>query len=104
MEDTHSLYVEKRIANERSSAIVAYGLWVFFGFFGAHRLYLGRWASGLMMLALLGIGTLTAPILIGYVPLVVLTIWWLMDLVLIAGMIRRDVEEMRSNLTFGQRG
>lgn len=102
MDRDRHVYVEQRIANDRKSAIVAYALWFFFGFFGAHRFYLGRWPSGLAMLFLLGIGTLTAPILIGYVPLGVLAIWWVIDLILIASMIRRDVEGMRAS--YGPQG
>lgn len=51
----------------------------FLGWLGAHRFYLDRVASGILMLALYGIGWLTSPILIGIPLLVVFGIWWLID-------------------------
>lgn len=68
-------------ANSKSM-IVAYLLWFFLGSFGIHRMYLGRWFSGLMMLGLLAIGSLTTIILIGWLPLGVLGLWWLLDAIL----------------------
>lgn len=89
------LYAEQRVANEKPSAIIAYALWFFLGYFGVHRFYLGRWGTGLAMLLLFGIGTLTAPVLIGWVPLVILALWWVIDLVLISGIIREKSAEIR---------
>jgi TM2 domain-containing membrane protein YozV len=73
----------------RKSALVAYVLWFFLGYFGVHRFYLGRVGSGLAML-LLGLlsGALTV-VLIGYIGLAIIAIWWLIDAVLIPGMTRR---------------
>lgn len=90
-----NLYVEQRVANEKPSALVAYLLWFFLGYFGVHRFYLGRWFSGLFMLSMLGIGTLTAPIFIGFVPLLILGIMWVVDLLLIPGMISNDIDRLR---------
>ncbi|SMO77605.1 TM2 domain-containing protein [Melghirimyces algeriensis] len=39
--------------NHRERLITAYGLWLFLGVFGAHRFYLGRIQTGLLM-ALVG--------------------------------------------------
>ncbi len=55
------------------SKIAAYLLWFFFGFFSAHRFYLGKIGSGILYLLtgqLLGIG-------------------WIIDLFLIDGMVER---------------
>jgi len=95
MTDTRALYIEQRIANERKSALVAYLLWFFVGMLGAHRFYLGRWVSGLIMLVLFGIGSALSFILVGYLPLAIVGLWWLIDALLIPGMIASAVAWMR---------
>jgi TM2 domain-containing membrane protein YozV len=70
------------------SAVLAYILWFFLGFLGAHRMYSSRIPSGIAQLALHGLGWLTTPILIGWVFLALWAIWWLVDAVLIPGWIR----------------
>ena len=72
----------------KKSAFLAYVLWFFLGFFGLHRMYLGRVGSGLAMLALHGISWLTYLILIGWVGFGILGLWWLIDALLIPGMTR----------------
>lgn len=89
------LYAEQRVANEAPSPIVAYALWFFLGYLGAHRFYLGRIGTGMIMLLLFGIGTLTAPVLIGWVPLALVGLWWVIDLILISGIIREERDEIR---------
>lgn len=74
-------------ANSRS-ALVTYILWFFLGFFGVHRMYAGRWTSGLLMLALHGVSWLTWWIGIGILLFGVLGLWWLIDALLIPGMVR----------------
>lgn len=98
---SRDLYIEQRIANEKKSALAAYLLWFFLGFFGAHRFYLGRWVSGLIMLALFGIGSALAVVLVGYLPLAVVAVWWVIDALLIPGMIGRDVRGLRGRLRQG---
>jgi TM2 domain-containing membrane protein YozV len=71
------------------SVVAAYLLWFFLGYGGAHRMYLGRWVSGLTMLAIFGVSLLLTLILIGYVGLGVIAIWWLLDALLIPGMAQR---------------
>ena len=92
------LMIEQRISNEKKSEFAAYLLWFFLGTFGVHRMYLNRWVCGFFMLALLGIGTLTAPFLIGYIPLIILGLWWVIDLFFIHLMIQSDADEMREML------
>jgi TM2 domain-containing membrane protein YozV len=70
----------------KKSALLAYVLWFFLGWFGLHRMYLGRWGSGLGMLVLNGLSWLTHFILIGFVGFFVLGVWWLIDAPLIPGM------------------
>lgn len=71
------------------SVVAAYLLWFFLGYGGVHRMYLGRWVSGLIMLALFGVSLLLTLILIGYLGLGVIAIWWLLDALLIPGMTER---------------
>lgn len=87
-----NLYVEQRIANEKKSEILAYVLWFFLGWFGVHRMYLGRWATGVMM-TVLALGAMIP--FLGLIPLVILGIWWFLDLFLTHAMIDEDVRQMR---------
>ena len=72
----------------KKSALLAYILWFFLGFFGLHRMYLGRVGSGVAMLLLHGLSWLTYVILIGWVGFAILGLWWLIDALLIPGMAR----------------
>lgn len=71
------------------SVALAYVLWFFLGYLGIHRMYCGRIGSGVCMLALTVFGSITVTGLIGHVLLVVVGIWWLIDLFLTAGMAGR---------------
>ena len=84
-------------ANKRS-ALLAYALWFFLGYFGLHRLYLGRVTSGLVMLGLTVVsGALTA-VFIGFVGLGLVALWWLIDALLIPGMTTRYNEKLIARL------
>ncbi|MDB6176066.1 TM2 domain-containing protein [Paracoccus sp. Z330] len=93
------LLIEQRVANESKSPFVAYLLAILLWGFGAHRLYLGRYMSGIIMLALWGIGWLTAPILIGWIPIALVCVWAVIDLFLIPAMIREDQAMLRQQLS-----
>ena len=92
------LLIEQRVANESKWQLVAYLLAVLLWGLGVHRMYLGRWVSGIIMLILSGIGALTAPILIGWIPLAFVWVWAVIDLFLIPGMVRADREDIRRRL------
>jgi TM2 domain-containing membrane protein YozV len=70
------------------STVLAYILWFFLGFLGAHRMYSSRALSGIAQLAVHGIGWLTTPILIGWVFIGLWAVWWVIDAFLIHGWIR----------------
>lgn len=95
---SEKLLIEQRVTNEAKSPFVAYLLAILLWGFGAHRMYLGRWVSGILMLAMWGLGWLTAPILIGWVPIALVCVWAFIDLFLIPGMIRDDQAEIRQKL------
>ena len=96
------LLIEQRVANESKSQLVAYLLSILLWGLGVHRMYLGRWASGIIMLVLSGIGLLTAPILIGGIPLTFVWVWAVFDLFLIPGMVRNDQAVIRQRLMAGR--
>lgn len=80
------MLVEQRVTNEGPSAGVAWLLLLFLGLVGAHRFYLGRATSGLLLI----LSNLT--IVGGF-------IWVFIDLFLLSGMIRARREEIRDRLT-----
>lgn len=93
------ILIEQRVTNEAKSIGVAYLLWFFLGGVGAHRFYLGRKGSGFAMLALLVVGIITVPIVLGSVLLLILGIWALVDAFLIPGMVQQHKAEIRSRLS-----
>ena len=98
MDTQREMLIEQRVANDAKSPLVAYLLLIFLWGLGVHRMYLGRWLSGIVMAAMWGLGWLTAPILIGWPLLGVVTLWVVIDLFLIPGMIQDDKDEMRYRL------
>ncbi len=83
----------------KKSALLAYLLWFFLGLFGVHRMYLGRWGSGLVMLGLHAISWLTWWIAIGMVGFAFLGLWWLIDALLIPGIARRYNNQLADELS-----
>lgn len=74
---------------EKKSIVVAYVLWFFLGYVGAHRFYLGRPLSGFIMLALSGALLLITLVSFGVLSFLwaIMGLWWLIDALLIPGMI-----------------
>ena len=72
---------------EKKSLLVAYLLWAFLGYVGAHRFYLGRPISGFMMLIFAGATLLITLISFGILSFLWFGIglWWLIDALLIPG-------------------
>lgn len=73
---------------EKKSLLVAYLLWAFLGYVGAHRFYLGRPLSGFLMLALSGIVLLITLVSFGLLSFLwfIVAVWWFIDALLIPGM------------------
>lgn len=76
------------------SPLIAYLLWFFLGYGGVHRMYLGRWISGILMLLIFGLSLLLTLVLIGHVGLALIVLWWVVDALLIPGMTRRSNERL----------
>lgn len=64
---------------EGKNLIIAYLLWWFLGWAGVHRMYLGRFGTGLAQLVLFIIGLVTMILIVGYLFLAVVGVWWLLD-------------------------
>lgn len=66
----------------KRSLVIAYLLWFFLGYGGVHRFYLGRWFSGLLMLALLGLAVVMSFIpVLGWFFWGPTILWWAVDAV-----------------------
>lgn len=74
---------------EKKSLLVAYVLWAFLGYVGAHRFYLGRPLSGLVMLALSTIILVLSVVSFGFLSFLwfIVALWWLVDALLIPGIV-----------------
>ncbi len=83
------ILIEQRVANDKPSMGAAYVLGVFLGMFGAHRFYLGRTGSAIVMLAL----TCTVVGLIITIP------WHIIDWFLIVGWVREKTDALRRDYT-----
>jgi TM2 domain-containing membrane protein YozV len=73
----------------KKSLAVAYLLWLVLGAVGGHRFYLRRPISGLLMLLISTVSFILTIILIGYAGLLFISLWWLLDALLIPGMVAR---------------
>lgn len=75
--------------DEKKSLAVSYVLWGFIGPFGAHRFYLEQTGTAIAMLVL----TLTI------VGVIVTIIWWIVDAVLIPGMVKDINKDILADIT-----
>lgn len=89
MDATERLAIESRINNDAKNIVVAYLLWIFLGFLGIHRLYLGKTGTGIAQL----VPTAT------FFGMIVTAIWLIIDLFLIPGIVNAHKEELRQKLT-----
>lgn len=72
------LLIETRVQNETNEPLIAWILWFFLGHFGAHRFYMQK-PNAALMLILEIIGILTMIILVGFIILLIMFIWWIID-------------------------
>jgi len=71
------------------NVVLAYLIWFFLGYGGVHRMYAGRWISGFIMLAIFGLSLLLTLVFVGFIGLGFIAIWWMIDALLLAGMVHR---------------
>ena len=67
-----------RLEEQRKNVLIAYILWWFLGFFGAHRFYIGK-EKAIIMLLITIFSFITLVISIGYIGLLVMFMWWIFD-------------------------
>ncbi len=84
-------------ANKKSAGI-AYLLWFFVGMLGAHRFYLAAPGTGAAILILTLVATFLSFVLVGFVLLLIPSIWVLVDAFLIPGMVRNYNNELITQL------
>lgn len=92
------LLIEQRAANDAKKAFMAYLLLFFLWGFGVHRIYLGFWMSGLLMMCLWSLGWVLMFVLIGWPILILVSLWVVMDIFLIPGMVRKQNDRLRREL------
>lgn len=102
--------VELRVANDGKSMLLAYVLFIFFGWLGAHRIYIGRVRSGIAQLVIFLVGSsaffsgLSGTAAVGIAGLLligVLGFWILFDLFIIPKMVDEERNELREKLSEG---
>ncbi|HVT13545.1 MAG TPA: NINE protein [Fimbriimonadaceae bacterium] len=74
-------YPRPQYGPDSNRLLVTILLWFFLGHFGAHRFYLGHTNSAVGMLVLELVGLCTLCILVGYLVLLAVAIWWIIDLI-----------------------
>ena len=91
---------------QKKSAVIAYLLWFFAGPLGAHRFYLGKTGSAVMLLiltvvcpfvlalALIPSASAEEAFLLIFLPWAGVAVWWLIDFLLIPGITRKYNSEL----------
>jgi TM2 domain-containing membrane protein YozV len=82
----------------KKSVGVAYLLWFFLGWFGAHRFYLGETGTGVAMAIITVISFFLSFVGIGLLGLAVIGIWVLVDAFLIPGIAMRKNQALATQI------
>ncbi|GHG93082.1 TM2 domain-containing protein [Pseudodonghicola xiamenensis] len=92
------MLVEQRLSNDKKSMLVCYLLWFFLGGFGAHRFYLGKTQSAVIMLIIYILGWLMLFIYVGAILLLGIVVWLIIDAFTIPGMVEQDSQRRRETI------
>jgi TM2 domain-containing membrane protein YozV len=85
----------------KKSTLLTYLLWWFLGSFGAHRFYLGKTGSAILMLALFWGSALLMLVVIGFLTFWIPFLWWCVDAFLIPGYVREHNMLLAARLNRG---
>ncbi len=103
-ETQKQILLETMINNQKKSIAIAYILLVLFNILGIHRMYLGRWLSGLLMLGLT-IFTFIFPFVsstfdptISSTFMGLLIFWVILDIILIPIIAKHHQKKLREKL------
>ena len=69
---------QMKLEEQKKNPVIAYILWWFLGFFGAHRFYVGK-EKAVVMLIISIVSFMTVFIAIGYIGFIAMFIWWIID-------------------------
>ncbi|MDR6225772.1 TM2 domain-containing protein [Desmospora profundinema] len=99
--DSKSLSIaQTELENQKKTNLVAYLLWFFVGYFGAHRFYVGRTGSGITMLLLFLFGAILSVFLIGIPMMIAVGIWVIVDAFLLYRYVQEEnIKKEREILT-----
>ena len=86
----------------RKSLAVSYALWFLLGLFGGHRFYNGRIGSAVAQLLLTIVGLVLTVVYLGYLFLIGVAIWALVDAFLIPGWVRKHNSLLAEQLGAGR--
>jgi endonuclease/exonuclease/phosphatase (EEP) superfamily protein YafD/TM2 domain-containing membrane protein YozV len=86
------------------SLLMAYVLWAFLGWTGAHRFYLGRPGSAMLMLGLSVVSMVLMIVMVGILGYAIVLCWWIHDGVFLPAMFRQQrVREFFDSRAVGSR-
>jgi len=83
----------------KKTALIAYLLWWFLGWLGAHRFYLGQTGIAVGQLVLFFVSLILTFVFVGLLGFVALGIWLIVDAFLIPGVIQRHNQELAQKLS-----
>jgi len=92
------ILVNTEIEAHGKKPLIAYLLWFFLGNFGGHRFYFGKIGTASLQLFLAVAGYLTVWFFLGFLFLIPLWIWVIVDVFLINSMIRENHNQLERNV------
>lgn len=78
-----------------NNVYIAYALWFFLGWLGAHRLYLGKFITGFLMMAIFFVGSSTWWLFVGWIFWAIWGIWWIIDVFLVGVYVDKNLQKER---------
>jgi TM2 domain-containing membrane protein YozV len=93
----------KRTDAAPKSILVAYILWFFLGWFGVHRFYVGRAASGTILFVITVVSFALIHVSIGLVLMIIPIVWLHLDAFYIPGMVNQANNQPAKALAAGAR-